>query len=162
MRRTKKNAVLVFVLLLLVAVTAMMVASTYSKYTAEVTGSGTVTVAKWAFKTDNPTQTFTVNLDTTAHASTLVANKIAPGTSGSFDLKLVNTNSEVGVNFTVKLGTPTGNLPQNLKFYKDSSHTTEITTGSTEITGQIVAGDSTGVTVCCGLTSSVTTGSITG
>lgn len=145
MRKTNKNAVLVFVLLLLVAVSAMMVASTYAKYTAEVTGSGTVTVAKWNFATDNANPTVTVNITPTADPTTLVANKIAPGTQGSFDVTLKNT-SEVGADFKVTIGTITGTVPANLKFYKDSGFTTEIT-ASAPITGQLKAGDSTGIPV---------------
>ena len=38
MKKTNKSAVLLLVLLVLVAVSAMYVASTYAKYTAEVTG----------------------------------------------------------------------------------------------------------------------------
>ncbi len=147
MRKTNKNAVLVLVLLLLVAVSAMMVASTYAKYTAEITGTGTMTVAKWAFKTDNPTgKTYTVNITPTANASTLVGGKVAPGTSGSFNVDLVNTNSEVGVDFEIALGT-VSNKPTNLKFYKDSGFTTELTPGTSKITGQLAAKDSTTLSV---------------
>ena len=145
MKKTNKSAVIVFVLLLLVAVTAMMVASTYAKYTAQVSGTGTITVAKWNFATDNASLTTTVNIVPTADPTTLVANKVAPGTEGSFAITLKNT-SETGADFKVTLGTITGTVPENLKFYKDSGYTTELT-ASTPITGQIKAQDSTGIEV---------------
>ena len=142
----KKNLGLI-VLLLLVTVTFAGVAGTYAKYTAEITGKqGTATVAKWAFDTENQNKTLNVELAPTADATTLVANKIAPGTSGSFAINLSNANSEVGVDFTVGLGNAT-NVPTNLKFYKDAAHTTELTPGTSTITGQIIAGDTTGVDV---------------
>ena len=141
----KKSLILV-VLLVLVGLTTGYVASTYAKYTSTVTGSGTATVAKWAFSTDNTTQSLTINLSPTVDATTLVANKIAPGTSGSFGIQLVNTHSEVGVDFSITIDTITGQ-PANLKFYKDSSFTTELTPGTSTVTGQLTAGDSTGVTV---------------
>ena len=142
----KKNLGLI-VLLLLVTVTFAGVAGTYAKYTAEITGKqGTATVAKWAFDTENQSKTLDVQLAPTAHASTLVANKIAPGTSGSFAINLSNKDSEVGVDFTVGLGTAS-NVPTNLKFYKDAAHTILLTSGTSTITGQIIAGDATGVDV---------------
>lgn len=141
-----KKSLMIIVLLLLVGLTTGYVASTYAKYTGQVTGSGTATVAKWAFETDNATQTLTITLNPTVHASTLVGGKIAPGTTGSFDVALVNTTSEVGVDFTLVLDSIT-DKPTNLKFYKDNTYTTELTPGTTEVTGQLAAGDSTGVTV---------------
>jgi len=145
MKKTNKSSIVLLVLLVAVAVTALFVASTYAKYTAEVTGNGTVTVAKWNFKTDNNNPTVTVNITPTADASTLVSGKIAPGTEGSFAVTLKNT-SETGADFKVKLGTITGTVPTNLKFYKDADYTTELTADSA-ITGQIKANDSTGLEV---------------
>ena len=141
-----KKSLMIIVLLLLVGLTCGYVASTYAKYTSTITGSGTATVAKWAFSTDNATQNITIALNPTVDATTLVNDRIAPGTSGSFNIALVNTNSEVGVDFTITLDSIT-DKPANLKFYKDSSYNTELTPGTTTITGQLVAEDSTGVTV---------------
>ena len=132
-------------LLLLIAITALYVASTYAKYTAQFTGKGTATVAKWAFKSENENKitTFNVSLDKSYDAKTLVANRIAPG---SFDVVLTNEESEVGVDFTVVIGNTT-NAPTNIKFYKDSNRTMPLTPGTDTITGQLEAGDNTGVEV---------------
>jgi len=142
----KKRSLMLTVLLVLVGLTSGYVASTYAKYTSTINGSGTMTVAKWAFATDNETQNYTISIAPTAHASTLVANKIAPGTSGSFNVALNNENSEVGVDFTLALDSIT-NVPHNLKFYKDNSYTTELVPGTDTITGQLTAGDATGLEV---------------
>ena len=145
--KKKKKSLLVVALLLLVGITSGYVASTYAKYTSQITdNNGTATVAKWAFSTDNPAKTLTINFSGTYDASTLVANRIAPGTSGSFNIALKNTNTETGVNWTIQLNSVT-NKPTNLKFYKDSQHTTEITPGTGTITGQLAAKDSRGLTV---------------
>ena len=142
-----KKTLLVLVLLLLVGITSGYVASTYAKYTSKIeNNNGTATVAKWAFTTDNSAQTLAVNLDNTPDPSTLVAGKIAPGTSGSFNIALSNATTETGVDWTISLKNVT-NKPTNLKFYKDSSHTTEITPGTGTITGQLAAQDSTGLSV---------------
>ncbi len=147
MKNKKKNSLLLIILLLFVVLTGGYVASTYAKYTSTITGNnGTATVAKWDFEDDNQATTLTIALDQTVNASTLVANRIAPGTSGSFQVALKNTDTEVGVDFVVALGAITGK-PTNLKFYKDSSYSTELTPGTSTITGQLAAKDGTGVNV---------------
>lgn len=145
MKKQRKSLMLI-ALLLLVGITAGRVASTYAKYTAKVEGEGSATVAKWAFDTENSTTQFDVTLDGTYDATTLVADKIAPGTKGYFEVKLTNAQSEVGVDFTVEVGTAT-NKPTNLKFYKDAGYTTELVPGTDSITGQIAQGDATGLKV---------------
>ncbi len=113
-----KKSLLVLVLLLLVGITSAYVASTFAKYTSKIeNNNGTATVAKWAFTTDNSAQTLTVNLDNTPDPSTLVAGKIAPGTSGSFNIALSNATTETGVDWTISLKNVT-NKPTNLKCYK--------------------------------------------
>lgn len=123
----KKKKLLVIALLLLFGITAGYVANTYAKYTAQVSGSGNITVAKWAFEEDNDSISIDIDLDDAFDVTTLAGDRIAPGTSGSFDIELSNANSEVGVDFTITL--TNSNAPANLTF----------TTGST-ITGQIAAG----------------------
>ena len=136
--KKKREKVFMMALLLLVGITSIFVAGTYAKYTATVNGSGTATVAKWAFDTDNASaSTLAINFSQSYDASTLVANRIAPGTSGSFGLELKNTNSEVGVDFTVSF-TGVTNAPSNIVFKKG---TTTIDPTSGTITGQIKPGD---------------------
>lgn len=102
-------------LLALTLITTCFVGGTFAKYTSSTTGSGTATVAKWSFKvngtefatTTPATLTFdlfkTIN-DTgnTADEGDVADAKIAPGTSGSFALKVKN-ESEVNATYTVAL-----------------------------------------------------------
>ena len=115
MNKKKKKKLLVIALLILFGLTAGYVANTYAKYTAEINGQGTVKVAKWAFAEDNQSVDFTIDLNGTIDASTLIADRIAPGTSGSFDIDLSNENSEVGVAFTISFSN-IQNAPSNLVF----------------------------------------------
>lgn len=147
----KGKIIFVTVLLLSLVLSSRFVAGTYAKYASEITGnSGTATVAKWAFATDNTAQSLTINLaNNNINTSTLDSGKIAPGTSGSFDVQLVNTNTETAVDFTIKLNSIT-NLPTNLKFYKtysNSTYSNELTPGTSTITGTLAAKSSTPVTV---------------
>ena len=149
----KKKSLMLIALLLLVGLTSGYVASTYAKYTTEITGNeGTAIVAAWNFEDDNEDQTIEIELAETVDETTLIDERIAPGTSGEFQVELVNT-SEVGVDFVVTLTSIT-NKPTNLKFYKTRTgsagaytYSNEITPGTTQITGQLEAEDETGLDV---------------
>ena len=145
MMKERKNTVIVLLLLLL-AITAGFAAYTYAKYTSSLPErSGSASVAKWDFSNDNTSSTISFNLADTYTAGTLQSGKIAPGTSGTMTILLKSTNTEVGVNYSLKVGTVSG-LPANLKFYKDSSYTEEMTPGTTTKTGTLAPKNSTGVT----------------
>jgi len=142
-----KKSILLVVLLLLVAIATAYVGGTYAKYTESFSREAKATVAKWNFVGDNEQKTLAIDFSEKYDATTLVDGKIAPGTSGSFKIKLTNDTTETGVNFILALG-DVSNLPTNLKFYKDSAYKTEITpNGETTITGQLKAKDATGVEV---------------
>lgn len=127
----KRNYSLVVALLFVAVLTAVVVFNTVAKYTSTVSNSGTATVAKWNFVGDNTAdESFEINIAETVDESTLIEDRIAPGTSGHFDIVVTNT-SEVGANVTVALGalTASGNdgvVPSGLKFYTDGTYTTEI------------------------------------
>ena len=135
--KNKKKSIGIIALLMLVGATSGYVASTYAKYTSTVTGEGSAIVAAWAFEDDNATTDFEINLAENYDASTLVDERIAPGTSGDFTIALSNENSEVGVEFTIAFD-DTENVPQNLVF-KQNGTTIDPTSGT--ITGYIAAGE---------------------
>lgn len=128
-----KKSMMMFALLFLIGISTAYVASTYAKYTAKVNGSGTATVAKWNFDVENTTKTYDITLTNTVDASTLVSGKIAPGTSGTFNIVLANKTSEVGVDFTIEF-TGTENVPNNLVF---KAGTSAVNVSSQKITGKI-------------------------
>ena len=134
--KSKKNLTLI-VLVLLVALTSGYVASTYAKYT-EVLSDTTATadVAKWAFAKGTDNGELEISLPSTIPASRLVADKIAPGTGGSFNLDLDNSEGEVGVEFEITFKNLT-NVPSNLVFKQSS---TAISIANSKITGTIPAG----------------------
>ncbi len=92
-------------------VTSCFVSSTFAKYTSSVSGSDTVTVAKWAITINetDATQTQSVAFDLfstikdsdgTSAEGDVKADRIAPGTSGSFNLAVAN-NSEVTAKYGI-------------------------------------------------------------
>lgn len=127
-----KKMSMIALLLVAVLVTSYSVSGTYAKYTSEFTGStDTARVAKWAFSINNTDMTTannefkfdlfkTVNDElnpTVAETDVKVGNQqtdeviIAPGTTGSFKIALVN-NSEVNAEYTVDYTvTNTANIP---------------------------------------------------
>ena len=137
----KRNTLTLIALLFVAVLTGVVIFNTVAKYTSSVENSGSLTVAKWNFTTDNAlaSNTFNISIAPTATPSTLVANKVAPGTSGSFDI-VVSNSSEVGVDVTVAIGAVTGGtLPAGLHFYSDSTYETAVTPGTTTYTGKIAA-----------------------
>lgn len=143
-RKTNRKGFLALLLLLLVGVTSYYVSGTYAKYVGQVEGQGSATVAKWAFEAEHEDVDFTVNLAKTYDASTLVGGKIAPGTQGSFDIELTNTQSEVGYNYVITLG-DVDKVPTNLVFTDAEGNT--LTPGTGTIEGTIAVGGSKTVTV---------------
>lgn len=100
---------------------------TNSKYTTEVTGEGSASVAKWVFEVSG-TDTYSdtdnlqsINLAQTCEETTLLDGQIAPGTNGSFDIQIDASESEVGIDYVVAFSDIPTKFPQNLKFYVDGN-----------------------------------------
>ena len=90
-------------------------------------GSAKAVVAKWAFDAKNSNQTiatqnFVIDLGDTTNRSAypttdIKEGVIAPGTTGSFDIVLDGTGSEVGIDYTVKFAAKAGTtLPDDMVF----------------------------------------------
>lgn len=96
---------------------------THAKYTNKITGNGETEIAKWYFTVNDATEEMeTIKLADTYDESTLINGRIAPGTSGSFDLVIDASDTEVGVKYEVDFQNET-NKPSNLKFkYNDGTN----------------------------------------
>lgn len=112
----QKRKILIIIITLIVIALSFLGGRTFSKYTSEVKGTGTAEIANWVFKVNgNEEVVKTINLFSTHNDETLVNNKIAPGTKGSFDILIDATGSDVGVEYNVKFSNET-ERPQNLIF----------------------------------------------
>ena len=116
-------------------ITSCLVSSTFAKYTSSASATAsTATVAKWKVNvagtditTGNPTVTFNL-FDTTNRKDTgginteddVAAGKIAPGTEGSFALKVENA-SEVTANISIDF-TVTNDSSVPIKYAIDSEN----------------------------------------
>ena len=125
-KKSKKRFALAALLICLTVTLSAVGIFTFAKYRTQLDSSNqTATVAKWAFGEDNTnTNTFTFSLANTYTASTLVNNRIAPGTQGELTFNVSNKNTEVGTQYTIALSNE--NAPTNIKFYSDSACTIEL------------------------------------
>lgn len=153
----KKNIAmrLASLVLMCTIVTSCFVGSTFAKYTSKASGSDSVTVAKWEFKVngsdiailgDDDTidfDLFSTIYDTNGTDVEDDTNaKLAPGTSGAFDMSVQNT-SDVTVEYSIEYETiapdltdPEGNeLSIPLQFSVDGGATwsTELSDASEEL-----------------------------
>lgn len=141
MKRKSYVARLGALALALTLVSSCLVGGTLARYVSEVTGTAKATVAAWSFKANGQVATMNaIDLASTAYTDATVASGvIAPGTSGSFDIELDGTGSQVGIDYTVDLKTGTDIvLPDDFKFTVDNVEKTsaEMKTGI-NVTGNI-------------------------
>lgn len=84
---SKKKKVILSIAILSCIILAFIGGQSYSKYVSEVKGEGMAEVATWSFQVNGQKeQVQTIELGSTCNNETLVNNKIAPGTSGSFNI----------------------------------------------------------------------------
>lgn len=138
---TKKKKVLAILAVLAVILLAFIGGQAYAKYVSEVRGEGIAEVATWSFKVNGQNeQVESINLASTCNNETLVDNKIAPGTSGSFNIIVDATGSEVGINYNITF-TEEENKPQNLKFEYNDTEYNSIKDLEDDLSGTINAND---------------------
>ena len=101
MSRRKKIVIIVSILLAIVL--SFIGGQTFSKYLTKVKGTGIAEVATWDFKVNGKTDSVqTINLGSTCDNETLVGNKIAPGTKGSFNIVIDASDSDVGIQYKIE------------------------------------------------------------
>lgn len=128
--RSMRIAILVLALALL---TSCFVGSTFAKYTSSSEGTGTATVAKWAFTVNDKdvaaSEAFTFDFLSTYYDDATGTNeetgvngkKLAPGTKGAFSFEVVN-GSDVKAHYSIDIqvaDTSVDQLPTNIKFSTD-------------------------------------------
>ena len=139
MKKSKKRIILLIILLILLVFMFLLGGGSYSKYITQVEGKGVIEVAKWAFLVNGETASITnINLAKTYKPETLAQNTIAPGTKGSFDIKIDTTGSEVGINYDVKFQNEKSK-PQNLIFTYNGQVATNIKELEQHLIGTIEA-----------------------
>lgn len=137
----KRYRTIIIAIILLLLGLVLIIAGTYAYYQKTITGTVTGTIATWNFKANSSTSSFRVTL--TPSGNKTANSTIAPGTSGSFSVVLSAASSALPVNYVLTFGSFT-NIPTNLVFYSDSSHTTvaDIEASGYSVSGSLAAGGS--------------------
>ncbi len=142
-----KRLKIAMLLIAIILVAALAISMAYSKYYSKISGTGTATVAKWSFTVNGKTDNLgTITLGNTAAENSKVAEgRVAPGTSGSFNVALDATGSEVALDYTISFSNVQGDIPTNLKFYAtktDAGYEDEIADITTQgLTGSMEVSD---------------------
>lgn len=136
-----KKKILVVLAILAVILLAFVGGQAYAKYVTEVKGEGIAEVATWDFKVNGQKEHVQqIKLASTYDNKTLVNNKIAPGTSGSFKIIVDGTGSDVGINYNIAFKNETSK-PQNLKFIYENAEYNSIQELQDSLSGTINADD---------------------
>ena len=114
--KTRIKIMLVFMSL---ALTISLMSNTYSRYVADTTGSLEVQFAKWKILVNNNDITSgnvsSIELTPVVDANENVAkNKLAPSSSGYFDIEIDPTDVEVSFDYEISLEVLNENIPDLL------------------------------------------------
>lgn len=138
---SKKRKIILTTAILLCIILSFVGGRSYSKYVSEVRGDGMAEIATWSFKVNGQKeQVQTIQLGSMSDNETLGNYKIAPGTSGSFNIIVDGTGSNVGINYHIKFANET-TKPTNLKFIYNDKKYNSITELETVLSGTIYATD---------------------
>ena len=138
---SKSKKIILLLAILIALVLSFIGGQTFSKYITEVRGEGIAQVERWSFKVNGQDEEVqTINLASTCNNETLIDNKIAPGTEGTFKIVVDGTGSDVGINYTIKFENES-TKPQNLKFIYNEKEYNSITELQEDLKGTINAND---------------------
>lgn len=139
-----KKRIITTTLLIVLILLSFIGGTTLAKYLSSYTNNVTSQVAKWSINNsflvngNNVTST-PINLATTYDSATLVDGKIAPGTSGSFGIKIDGTGTETGIKYRVTFTNVSTQHIENLKFtYKGKTYS-NLSTLENDLSGTISA-----------------------
>lgn len=126
-----------FLIILLIFISGQI----YAKYNTKVKGEGLAPIATWSFNVnEQKEQVQAINLVSTSNNETLLDNKIAPGTSGSFRIIVDGSDSDVEINYQINFAEET-NKPQHLKFIYEELEYNSLKELEDKLSGKIEAND---------------------
>lgn len=131
--KNNKLAKFMALVLLVTLLAVILVSGTYAKYTTSATGSDSATVARWNITLNGEDiskgtqKTLKLGLfdtindtDFTSEESDVTAGKIAPGTTGKFEIAKLINNSDVNAQYKITYSIDNNNnIP--LEFSKDQN-----------------------------------------
>ena len=144
LKKSKKIVLVIIAIILLIL--SFLGGHAFAKYMSRVTGQGTADIASWNFKVNEKEDKLqTISLKSTINDENLINNKIAPGTEGSFQIKLDATGSEVGIDYIIKFENES-QKPTNLKFVYNGNTYNSLTELQEVLKGKINADEQNKIT----------------
>lgn len=138
---TKKKKAIILLAIVATILLSFAGGQAYAKYMTEVKGEGMAEVATWNFRVNGQKeQVQSIHLASTCDNETLVDHKIAPGTSGSFNIMVDGTGSDVGIRYNISFSNES-NKPNNLKFEYENVEYDSIQELQDNLSGVINAND---------------------
>lgn len=136
-----KRIVLLTIAIILAVILSFIGGNVFAKYMSKLEGKGTADIASWKFKVnENEEKLQKISLESTMNNETLSNYKLAPGTEGSFQIKLDATGTEVGVNYKITFENET-QKPTNLIFSYQGNNYNSIKEIEQVISGTINANE---------------------
>lgn len=137
----QKRRIGLIIIVSILVLSSFFIGKTFSKYITTIEGNGIGKIAKWSFKANGETSTLQkISLVDTTDQSKLVKEKIAPGTSGQFEIIVDATGCEVGLEYKVEFQNET-NKPNNLRFQVGDTKVNSIKELESVLAGTINAND---------------------
>lgn len=118
----KKKKILLTVAIILILIVLVAAGYTFSKYYQEIKGSASTQIAAWSFKANAGNDNASITDIVLKNGS---EEKIAPGSSGNFQIKVDALGSDVDVKYSVKVSEE--KLPSNMIFYIEGNKETKYT-----------------------------------
>lgn len=138
---TKKRKIILVSSILVLLLISFFIGQAYAKYFTKLKGEGVAEIASWDFKVNGQKeQVEKINLNSTMNNESLIGNKIAPGTEGSFNIVIDATGTDVGINYNIDFSEES-NKPTNLKFTYDEKEYNSIEELTDNLSGVINAND---------------------
>ena len=121
----KKKRFLNILIIVIISVISFLTWLVFNKYNTAIKGEGLAEIATWNFKVNGKKEEIqTIDLASTINNETILSSKLAPGTSGSFDIIIDATDTQVGIKYNI-ISIEETNKPHNLKFiYEEKEYNT--------------------------------------
>ena len=118
----KKKKIFLAVIIIISLILIIAAGYTFSRYFSSVPGSATAQIAAWSFKANAGGDS---NPLTGIMLTPSGGGNIAPGTNGTFQIKVDSIGSDVDVNYHVNISQE--NLPANMRFKLQGDNQTTYT-----------------------------------
>lgn len=137
----KKKKILIILIVVIISVMSFFIGLAFNKYNTSIKGEGLAEIATWNFKVNGKEEQIqSIDLASTINNETILDSKLAPGTSGSFDIIIDATDTQVGIQYNIN-SIEENNKPHNLKFIYEEKEYNSLKELQEKLSGIINAND---------------------